>query len=292
MLTSEQHRAAVKLLAQRKDRAVRACDAIDVGVVGQEYQGVTLRSGGWCLGVNDRVGLFHRSRTQVVLPGEGASYWLPAGHMPADDLVVDLLRALTTHWPEQGLPYLSIADVGAGVGQYGRLMRSLDPQTLWRGYDGAGDIEQYTEGFVQFVDLTVPLVLPRADWVLSLEVGEHVPPEYEKSFVRNLHALNCRGIVLSWADYGGHQHVNKRNKEYLVEVFSGLGYSYNENLTNAAKATRFRDAWKSTSGPRGLTNHLNRSAFTVLSWLGRSMLVFDRLVPLSAPGCTPPHPLH
>ena len=40
----------------------------------------------------------------------------------------------------------------------------------WRGFDGAGDVEQYTAGFVRFADVSMALSLPpRADWVVSLE---------------------------------------------------------------------------------------------------------------------------
>jgi hypothetical protein len=42
------------------------------------------------------------------------------------------------------------------------------------------------------------------------QVAEHIPPSGEMAFVRNLHAHNCLGIVLSWADYSGHAHVNRR----------------------------------------------------------------------------------
>lgn len=52
---------------------------------------------------------------------------------------------------------------------------ALHPSIRWTGYDGAGNIRAFTHDHVAFVDLTVPLSLPRADWVLSLEVGEHIP---------------------------------------------------------------------------------------------------------------------
>lgn len=100
---------------------------------------------------------------------------------------------------------MSVNDFGAGIGQYGRELRQegLD----WRGFDGAGDIVEYTDGFVRFADLTIPLALPRADWVVSLEVGEHVPREHTLMFIRNLHAHNRCGVLLSWACcHNGHQH--------------------------------------------------------------------------------------
>ena len=89
----------------------------------------------------------------------------------------------------------------------------------------AGWLEEVTGGFVQFVDLTAPLSLPRADWVLSLEVGEHVPSQHEAALIRNLHAHNCRGVVLSWAvlHQGGFHHVNNHANAYVVGVFEGRG---------------------------------------------------------------------
>lgn len=64
-------------------------------------------------------------------------------------------------------------DFGAGVGQYKAAILSRHPDIAWNAYDGAGDIVEYTKGFVEYFDLTMPLELPRADWVISLEVGEH-----------------------------------------------------------------------------------------------------------------------
>jgi tryptophanyl-tRNA synthetase len=63
---------------------------------------------------------------------------------------------------------------------------------------GAGNIEEFTNGFLKFFDLTIPLSLPRKDWVFSLEVGEHIPHQFEGMVLRNFHAHNCKGIVMSW----------------------------------------------------------------------------------------------
>ena len=46
-------------------------------------------------------------------------------------------------------------------------------------------------GFVRYFDLTMEgLQLPRADWVMALEVAEHIPNGQEQTFVRNVHAHN------------------------------------------------------------------------------------------------------
>ena len=152
----------------------------------------TLETGGWCLGAlevnavamgrvlvnNDSSAL----QTRIVRLSHNLSYRLPSGHVPADALIVALLlnltsretyRASSTQAPSiqtHATISLSINDFGAGVGQYGAALLAARPWIRWRGYDGAGDVEEYTRGFVKFVDLAIPLALPRADWVVALEV--------------------------------------------------------------------------------------------------------------------------
>ena len=74
------------------------------------------------------------------------------------------------------------------------------------------------------------LALRRADWAMAIEAGEHVPREHEGMFVRNLHAHNCRGVVLSWAklNQGGHGHVNTHDPAYVRAIFHDLGYVWDK----------------------------------------------------------------
>lgn len=129
----------------------------------------------------------------------------------------------------------SISDFGAGVGQYGyslvRRQFASQGQFLYRGYDGAGDVELYTQGLVKYFDLGVPLHLPVADWVMFFETAHLIPNHKEGMVIRNLHAHNCRGIILSW---GTHSEIemkssNLHDEEYLVQIFTQLGY-YNDQM--------------------------------------------------------------
>ena len=36
----------------------------------------------------------------------------------------------------------------------------------------------------------------------TIKVGEHIPGEYEKVFLENIHRLNTIGVVISWANIG------------------------------------------------------------------------------------------
>ena len=192
----------------------------------------TLPSGGWCIKGSPERGVL------VSLP-HNQSYRYPAadGHIFADQGLVGALLSLPSmhaHRP------VSISDFGAGVGQYGHGLLSRHPHMQWRGYDGAGNVEEYTSGFVRWFDLSIALALPRTDWVVSMEVGEHISARGEGMYIRNLHAHNCRGIILSWAKLNqwGKDHVNNHRRSTLVQTvkpprirtsstayLGGMGYS-------------------------------------------------------------------
>lgn len=63
------------------------------------------------------------------------------------------------------------------------------------------------------------------DFVLSLEVAEHIEPEYAEIYVENLCRLGNQ-ILISAAPPGqkGHYHVNCQPPEYWVEIFKKKGY--------------------------------------------------------------------
>ncbi len=106
---------------------------------------------------------------------------------------------------------LSVADFGAGRGQYGKCLGTAVGQ--YTAYDGGEGVEAATDGAVRFLDLSEPTWLGRTfDWVMSLEVGEHIPKEQESAYVGNIVRHASRGVVLSWAvpGQGGHHHVNNQ----------------------------------------------------------------------------------
>ncbi len=56
--------------------------------------------------------------------------------------------------------------------------------------------------------------------------------------IRNLHAHNTKGMILSWARIGqpGHGHVNNHSSQYLVKLLDELGYDYDEAASVALRA--------------------------------------------------------
>eukprot|EP00441_Pelagodinium_beii_P027948 CAMPEP_0197657442 /NCGR_PEP_ID=MMETSP1338-20131121/44629_1 /TAXON_ID=43686 ORGANISM="Pelagodinium beii, Strain RCC1491" /NCGR_SAMPLE_ID=MMETSP1338 /ASSEMBLY_ACC=CAM_ASM_000754 /LENGTH=364 /DNA_ID=CAMNT_0043233809 /DNA_START=160 /DNA_END=1254 /DNA_ORIENTATION=+ len=180
----------------------------------------TTKSGGWCLAGGEQ---------KTVSMQSGGSYTIPKFYAGVDDAVLATLMAVV----DEG-PHISINDFGAGAGQYGYELLAARPHVRYSGYDGAGDVEAFTNGFVKFFDMTIPLALPKTDWVFSVEVGEHVPNSLEPMMMRNLHVHNCKGIIMSWAalNQGGHAHVNCHSRHYVQAALESLGYYLDEGLTS------------------------------------------------------------
>mmetsp|Transcript_33362 Transcript_33362/g.52155 ORF Transcript_33362/g.52155 Transcript_33362/m.52155 type:complete len:314 (-) Transcript_33362:236-1177(-) len=183
-----------------------------------------LESGGWCLGTQ-------RKKEMISLPNNH-SYWLSQSHGRADAGILSYLISLVDEDPG-----VTINDFGAGVGQYGHELLAERPNAHYRGWDAAGDIEDYTNHFLHWFDLTKPVHLPKADYVMSLEVGEHIPHKHEKMVIRNLHAHNTKGVILSWAKLGqmGHHHVNCHSANYIVKIFEGLGYYHDWDVSKRVR---------------------------------------------------------
>ncbi|KAG2486234.1 hypothetical protein HYH03_015059 [Edaphochlamys debaryana] len=157
----------------------------------------------------------------------------------------------------------TVADLGAGRGQYGVC---LGPHVVqYKAFDGSEGIETVTDGKVTFLDLSVPTWLGQTfDWVMSVEVGEHIAPSAEGAFISNLlRHVGGGGLVLSWATpgQGGHHHVNERPHDYIIDqvhTLSGGTLHLNSNVTSSLRR------------------------LSTLPWFKRNIMVFDRVKPGSS----------
>jgi hypothetical protein len=211
-----------RLLRQRA--ALAACEHLKR--LQQESTEVkALPTGGWCLEES-----FGGDRLTPLQP-------MAREHVPADPGISAVLAELFAH--------SSVLDLGAGIGQYSVWFRNHSvPFEFYESFDGSPDVERFTNGSVHFIDLTSPDALDAlaADWILCLEVGEHLPSRYEDVLLQNLHRANRRGIVLSWGvpGQGGFSHVNERNNSYVVAKLAALGYDYDTQLSTKL---RFRTTY-------------------------------------------------
>ena len=160
----------------------------------------------------------------------------------------------------------SLLDLGCGTGAYGRWLRENAPVVSWLRIDGAENVEESTGGLVRFADLGDGLPRfarqRRWDWVMSVEVAEHLPRSLEPIFIHNLVSPRPRGIVLSWARVGqtGHHHVNCQSHQYVQCVLDLFGYR-----TDARRTALLLATLKHAPGRRA-----------TCSWLSPNLQVFSR----------------
>ena len=128
-----------------------------------------------------------------------------------------------------------VADVGCGNGQYCKFFKDHGWPNV-HGYEGTQGIKElgiYDD--IMVVDLT------KRRWVeidyaltISLEVGEHIPKNFEQVFIDNLCEYVHKDLVLSWAIPGqrGKGHFNEQPNEYVIKEFEkrGLTYILNHSL--------------------------------------------------------------
>jgi hypothetical protein len=136
-------------------------------------------------------------------------------------------------WLSEFFQGKTVIDLGCGQGRYVTYLRERSISCV--GYDGnpTTDLVPYCH----VVDLVTADISLRSDWVLSLEVAEHIPPQYEYHYLKQIHYRNSRGIVISWAHRGqdGCGHVNCRDEEEVKLIMELLGYKFDDFATNNAR---------------------------------------------------------
>ena len=130
------------------------------------------------------------------------------------------------------------ADFGCGTSAY--YVRHLNKQNIYcEGFDGNPNSYNISKGLVNVLDLALSFDLNKKyEYAICLEVGEHIPKEYEKILIDNLHRHNTKGIILSWAieGQGGRGHVNEQNNQYIKNIFSSLGYKNDIDAENRLRS--------------------------------------------------------
>ena len=166
-------------------------------------------------------------------------FWLTqdeTGHCFDTSLALELKKLLGTS---------KMLDLGCGPGHYTKYF--LENGIESEGYDGNPNTPTISNGLCKVADLTQPHDFGKKDWVLSLEVGEHIPKEYESVFIQNLIDHSTKGIVLSWATPGqpGDGHVNCQSNQYVIDLMAKNGFNFDqyssEKLRNSAELWWFKN---------------------------------------------------
>ena len=92
------------------------------------------------------------------------------------------------------------------------------------------------------------------DVVISLEVAEHIPKQYESIYINNITSHCGKRLVFSWAQpgKGGKGHVNEQDQDYALQVICKRGFNLNSDLSEKL-----------------------RSSATICHWFSKTSLVFD-----------------
>jgi cyclopropane fatty-acyl-phospholipid synthase-like methyltransferase len=149
----------------------------------------------------------------------------------------------------------TVVDFGCGLGDYAKAFKADGYKV--EAYDGNPNTETLTNGIGKVLDLSKPFYLGKKfDVVLSLEVGEHIPKEFEEQFIDNITKHAKKHLIISWAivGQGGDGHVNCANNDYIIGQIVDRGFKH-----NAKDSQTIRDA------------------ATNASWFSYTIMVFDKV---------------
>ena len=87
------------------------------------------------------------------------------------------------------------------------------------------------------LNLSQPILLDKKGIVICLEVGEHIPKQYQEILLNNL-VNNCdKYLILSWAirGQGGYGHFNELNNDEILPLIENLGFKYLKELSGEVR---------------------------------------------------------
>ncbi len=145
-----------------------------------------------------------------------------------------LFKAVTSIIPRD----CSVIDLGCNEGKWVLALRELGYEA--DGVDGIPGIYDRTNRLVRWIDLTgdCSILYERYDWALFIEVGEHVPVEFESKLIDEVCRVPRKGLITIWAAPGqkGVGHINCRPLDYVADEISKRDYNFDDvAMTKADK---------------------------------------------------------
>jgi tryptophanyl-tRNA synthetase len=137
----------------------------------------------------------------------------------------------------------SAIDIGCGNGGYTKALIGNGIPCV--GYDGSPLTPEITGGICRVADFSEPKDFGRFELVLSLEVGEHIPEQYEQVFIDNLCRMSVKYVCMSWAIVGqnGTGHVNCKNNDYIIEQMALRGFRYDKESSEFLRLNNSHDTF-------------------------------------------------
>lgn len=138
----------------------------------------------------------------------------------------------------------TVVDFGCGLGDYAKAFMALNLDV--EAFDGNPNTETLTKGIGRVLDLSKPFYLQKKfDAVMSLEVGEHIPAEFEDVFISNITKHVKKTLIISWAveGQGGDGHVNCKNNDYIIAQIEERGFKYNKKASTELRKAATNASW-------------------------------------------------
>jgi hypothetical protein len=163
-----------------------------------------------------------------------SGFWLkgvpPEYHQHSKELSEWIANYLAKYKNEQ------IIDFGCGFGNY---LIDLKSKGFTKLLGVEGDPIKNEQVEVLKKDLTTQFDLGKKGIVISLEVGEHIPKEYESIYLNNLKNHCKKYLIISWAirGQGGYGHVNELDNHEIIPKIEALGFTYLQQESNDARST-------------------------------------------------------
>jgi SAM-dependent methyltransferase len=147
---------------------------------------------------------------------------------------------------KENFQFASMADIGCGNGAFSAPLQ--DEKKVF-GFDfsvGAEEKQKLRPENFHLADFSIEgstSIAQCVDLVISLEVAEHIFPEFEKIYLGNVFGLGAKHVLLSWAVPGqiGRRHVNLKTREEVLQTVneSFPMYEPNYELTEKFKHIRY-----------------------------------------------------
>ena len=141
------------------------------------------------------------------------------------------------------------ADLGCGRGAYCRILKGC----VWPVLVGFEGTPIFISLGVYDKIMTLYLIKRRwvainYDFVLCLEIGEHIPKKYEQVFIDNVCEFVSKDLVLSWGipGQGGTGHFNEQPNEYIVAEFEKRGLKFDKKKSQVLRDISTKGWFKNT----------------------------------------------
>lgn len=173
----------------------------------------------------------HKGNTMISPTGIWSQELATTGHYHS----IHLAKFISEYFPKDKL----LIDVGCGDAYY---LDYLDKNGFKYLIGIEGEILNnfMYKGMILKMDLSETNTLGTKGNLICLEVGEHVPKQYEQKFLDNIANWCDDKLILSWAipwipnvqGGEGTGHVNEQENSYIIDQMKNRGFVHLSNDTN------------------------------------------------------------